>query len=92
MTRPKPVEIPPGFPIVKCPDGKAQGTGAYQWNRPTTGVSKPKPRKLFKVSVKCDCGVENALMLTKAQLRRARAKCTSCGADIGTRWTNVRGV
>jgi hypothetical protein len=51
-----------------------------------------KPRKLFKVSVKCDCGVENALLLTKAQLRHARAKCTGCGADIGTRWTNVRGA
>jgi hypothetical protein len=90
MTKPKPVEIPAGHPIIKCPDGKAQGTSVYQFDRPPTGVSRPKPRKLFKVSVRCDCGTENALMLNKNQLKSARVKCSSCGADIGFSWANVR--
>ena len=90
--RPKPFPIPPGTPIIKCPDGKAQGTSVHQFDRPPTGVSKPKPRKLFRVTVECtNCHFSNQLMLTKRQLQHFRAKCEQCNEPIDLKWSGVRG-
>jgi hypothetical protein len=56
--------------------------------KPTHGVSRPKPRKLFRVTVECtNCHFSNQLMLTKRQLQHFRAKWEQCNEPIDLKWS-----
>jgi hypothetical protein len=77
--RPENVVIPEGFPVTRCPPGTARGaTDNLNWNKYRTnpsysGPGRPEPRRLFRVSVVCECGQQNELMLTKAKLKNIKA-------------------
>jgi hypothetical protein len=94
--RPKPIGVPEGVVVTKCPPGAAQGASVglqryrhSQSNPNYSGPGRLVPRKLIKVTIRCEsCNTENARMVPK--LNSVRAKCQQCGRDLSFRWQGVK--
>jgi hypothetical protein len=85
MAKPKPVDIPAGFPVTHCPPGTA--AGAYDREPPSQHWRSRKP---LRVAVRCDgCGAENSIEVRRGQ-RNVKAKCR-CGASLNFRWSKCAG-
>jgi hypothetical protein len=78
--RPTPVEIPPGFPILRCPPGTAADAHDLQhWggNRASTSLNSGGTkvrRKTTKATVRCECGADTPIVPRRGQ-RNVTARC-----------------
>jgi hypothetical protein len=68
--RPEPDTLTAGIPpIVHCPPERAQNQRGVRYGPGYSTSGRSAPRKLHRVSVVCECGAENALMLNRRQLK-----------------------